>query len=297
MDNTKTTLKLDLFARYQQLLAALVDFSSALRDDTHLPLWVSRSEQEIEKQRDMRQKAIQLFQQLWYLDEQEGRETITCPGLIGASDTTMNSAQTLNAAKDEFKQAVLALKSIRKNQADALLAELHERDPKVASALQKMGTARLNLKQTYRHVPLLTTKPVKVGFTWSQHGRTIQRISVAEVRNLLSKRPSAPMIEIALNKLASLSANEPLARARSVVPHLRANVVFDDSVTPKRRLVQTPLPLLIPLRTGESLPEFIPIAPQPMGQERLKRSDIKIEETPFIESLGIYRYKEAFRKL
>ena len=207
----------------------------------------------------------------------------------------LTAAQALNQAKDRFKQAVLALKALRKTQADALISDLHEREPTVAAALRRMGTARLNLKQTYRHIPLLLIKPLKVGFTWSKQGRTIQRITVAEAQRLLTKRQPTPLINAALQKLAGLPASETLARARPVVPHLRANIVFDSDVSPQRRLVQTPLPLLVPVQPGETLPEFVPIPPEPIGQERLKRSDVKIEDTPFIPLLGIYRYKALFR--
>ena len=294
--DTTTALRFDLFSSYEALLQKLVSFSAALRNDHALPLWVSRTEQELADQKDMRQKAIQLYQQLWYLDAQEGRETITCPGLIGVSGDTLNAALACNEAKDVFKSAVLALKALGKNQADILLSDLQTREPEVSLALRRMGTARLNLKQAYRHIPLLKIKPVKVGFTWSKQGRTIQRISVAEARRLLSKRQSTPLIQGALSKLASLSENEILARARSVVPHLRANIVFDpNTVTPHRRLIQTPLPLLVPLLPGENLPEFVPIPPEPIGQDRLKRSDVKIDDTPFIPMLGIYRYKEMYR--
>jgi hypothetical protein len=87
-----------------------------------------------------------------------------------------------------------------------------------------------------------------------------------------------------------------LARARSVVPHLRANIVFDpDTTSPHRRLVQTPLPLLVPVNTGDSLPEYVPIPPEPIGQSRLKRSDVKIEDAPFIPALGLFRYKPIYR--
>ena len=69
----------------------------------------------------MRQKAIRLYQTLWYEDGQDGRETLTCPGLIGASKATLTAASVCNAAKDQFKNAVLALKTLHKNQADTII--------------------------------------------------------------------------------------------------------------------------------------------------------------------------------
>jgi hypothetical protein len=159
-----------------------------------------------------------------------------------------------------------------------------------------MGTARLNLKQAYRHVPLLDRKPVKVGFTWSRQGRTIQRISHGRIRQLLERRSETPQSRMEMDKLSRLSRDEPLARVRPICPHLRANVVFEHSGENERRLVQTPLPLLVPLKTGEDLPEFVPVPPYPTGAERLRRSDVRLEDEPFLASLRIYRYREPYRQ-
>jgi hypothetical protein len=59
-----------------------------------------------------------------------------------------------------------------------------------------MGAARLNLKQAYRHIPLLERCPIKIGFTWSKQGRVIQRTSVAAARRLLEQRVETPQIRL-----------------------------------------------------------------------------------------------------
>lgn len=292
----EVAVRITLLECFDTLLDRLHAFGRQLAEDRRLPLWVSRSEQEIEQGLDMRHKAVMLFQSLWYEDGQDGRETITCPGLIGASADTLEAARQCNAAKDAFRDAVLALKKLRKPRADALLDELHRRDPDVARAMQRMGTARLNLKQAYRHIPLLDVKPVKVGFTWSRQGRTIQRIGHARIRTLLERRSETPQTRLELDKLARLPADEPLARVRPVCPHLRANVVFDTGGETERRLVQTPLPLLVPLQAGEDLPEFVPVPPHPVGADRLRRSDVRLEDEPFLVSLRVYRYRERYRQ-
>ncbi len=216
--------------------------------------------------------------------------------MIGTNAETLTSATALNESKDAFKAAVIALKTLRKSAADSLLTELvHKRDSGVSQAMRRMGTARLNLKQAYRHVPLLETRPIKVGFTWSKQGRTIQRVSVAEVRRLLERRTETPQTRQELERLSRVPTDEPLARVRPVCPHLRANVAFNDNVRPVRRLVQTPLPLLVPLRPGEPLPNFVPIPPQPTGASRLRRSDVRLEDDVFLPLLQVFRYREVYR--
>jgi hypothetical protein len=209
----------------------------------------------------------------------------------------LTAAHACNIAKDDFKQAVLALKVLGRLEASSVMADLHHRQEPVAAAMRRMGVARLNLKQAYRHIPLLEQWPLKIGFTWSKQGRVIQRTSVAAARRLLEQRVETPQINLELQRLAEIPADEMLARVRSVCPHLRANIVFADSEGDgvRRRLMQVPLPVLIPLRGGECLPEFVPVAPEPIASPRLRRADVRIEDEPFLPSVRVHRYRPAHR--
>jgi len=289
-------LRLVLLESFENLLATLNGFCTSLRQDAVLPFWVSRTEEEVRDGLESRLKAVDLYQSLWYEDSQDGRETLTCPGIIGASPETMVAARQCNDAKDAFKAAVLALKTLPKPEVNALMLDLHKRHETVAAAMKRMGAARLHLKQAYRRIPLLEQRPEKIGFTWSKQGRTIQRTRVPEARRLLQQRRETPQVQLELQRLASLPENEVLARVRRVCPHLRANLVFaGPGGQVNRRLMQTPLPILIPLQAGERLPEFVPIAPEPVGNLRLQRSDVRIEEDVFLPSIRAYRYRERYR--
>lgn len=286
-------LRIELFECFERMLAALSEFCTQVRHD-HLPAWVSRSDEEVAQALGMRDKAVQVYRALWYEDGQDGRETLTCPGLVGAGPDTLTAARHCNDAKDAFKAAVLALKHLNKAQVDALWDELHNRDETIALAMRRMGAARLNLKQAYRHIPILDARPVKVGFTWSKQGRTIERKSVAEARQLLENRVETPQIILEAQRLSQIPETEMLARVRSVCPHLRANLVFATADKVERRLKQAPLPLLVPLLPGEPLPEFTPVAPTP-GTSRRQRSDVQIEEELFLPSIRIHRYRPPYR--
>jgi hypothetical protein len=286
-------LRVTLIENFKELLARLDAFCALVRRDTAMPVWVSRSEAELLENLDMRAKAIQLYRALWYEDDQDGRETLTCAGIVGAGSETLQAAHQCNAAKDAFKAAVLALKTLERSEATAALADLHRRQESVAAAMRRMGAARLNLKQAYRHIPLLDQRPLKIGFTWSRQGRVIQRTSVAAARRLLEQRIETPQTLLELQRLADIPEEEMLARVRSVCPHLRANIVFADSegLGVRRRLMQTPLPVLVPLQPGERLPDFVPIAPEPLDTPRLRRTDVRIEDEPFLPSVRIHRYR------
>ena len=297
MSNTDATiLRINLLENFENLLNTVGSFSSAVRNDANCPAWVSRTDSEIDNSVDIRAKAAWLYHALWYEDGQDGRATVTCPGIVGATPVTMNEAYACNTAKDNFKKAILALKKLRKSHADQLIAELHRRSEEVAVAMQRMGAARLNLKQAYRHIPILDVRPVKIGFTWSKQGKTIQRTTVSEARRLLEKRRDTPQVRNDLNRLQQISNDEILARVRTVCPHLRANVVFENTDnTLERRLIQAPLPIMVPLKPGERLPEFIPIPPTPVGSLRLQRSDVRIEDDVFLPTIRTFRYRQAFR--
>ncbi|MBE2295087.1 MAG: DNA replication terminus site-binding protein, partial [Phycisphaerales bacterium] len=111
------------------------------------------------------------------------------------------------------------------------------------------------------------------------------------------QRIETPQIRQELDRLAGIPADEMLARVRSVCPHLRANIVFadDEGTGVRRRLMQVPLPILIPLRGGENLPEFVAITPEPVGGPRLRRADVRIEDEPFLSSIRVHRYRCAYR--
>jgi len=297
MSSNPVILRIELLESFQQLLNSLNLFCTALRNDQSLPAWVSRTEQEINNGLEVRAKAISLYQALWYEDSQDGRETLTCPGIIGASPATLEAAHACNAAKDAFKAAVLQLKTLSKTEAGLLMTDLHRRNEEVATAMKRMGAARLNLKQAYRHIPLLDSRPLKIGFTWSKQGRTIQRTNVRETRRLLERRRETPQVKQELGRLTSLPDSEQLARVRGVCPHLRANIVFADSgkASNRRRLIQAPLPILVPLQENEALPDFVPIETEPQDNPRLRRSDVRIEDDVFLPSIRVYRYREPYR--
>lgn len=298
MKTSLVAVRITLLTSFETMLERLDALCTAVRQDSELPAWVPRTETELRGNLDMRLKAIQLYRSLWYEDSQDGRETLTCPGVIGASLATLVAACACNTAKDEFKAAVLALKVIGRAEAGDVMADLHQRWETVATAMRRMGVARLNLKQAYRHIPLLERRPLKIGFTWSKQGRVIQRTSVATARLLLEQRVKTPQIQLELQRLTGISDTEPLARVRRVCPHLRANIVFSEleGAEVSRRLIQTPLPILVPLQYGERLPEFVTVASDPPANLRLRRTDVQIDDEPFLSSIRVYRYRSFCRE-
>ena len=61
--------------------------------------------------------------------------------------------------------------------------------------------------------------------------------------------------------------------------------------------MQTPLPVLVPLQLGERLPDFVPITPEPVDTPRLRRTDVRIEDAPFLPSIRVHRYRSFAQKM
>ena len=287
--------RINLLSSFETVLACLDEFCTRVRQDVALPAWVSRTEADLAENLDMRFKAVQVYRALWYEDSQDGRETLTCPGIVGASSVTLAAARACNMAKDDFKAAVLAIKALGRVETRGAMVDLHRRWETVAEAMRCMGAARLNLKQAYRHIPLLERRPLKIGFTWSKQGRVIQRTSVAAARRLLEQRVETPQIRLEIQRLAEISDDELLARVRSVCPHLRANIVFADlgGSGVSRRLMQAPLPILVPLQINDQLPDFVAVALEPPAGPRLRRADVRIKDEPFLPSIRVHRYRDV----
>ena len=296
MQYLAVSARINLLSSFEDLLARLDEFCASVRQDINLPVWVARTELELTENLDMRLKAIQVYRALWYEDSQDGRETLTCPGVVGASLNTLAAAHSCNKAKDDFKAAVLNIKALGQVEAKGAMIDLHHRWEAVAVVMRRMGAARLNLKQAYRHIPFLERCPLKIGFTWSKQGRVIQRTSVAAARRLLEQRVETPQIRLEMQRLTQISDGELLARVRSVCPHLRANIVFaDEDSAISRRLMQAPLPILVPLQVNGQLPSFIAVASEPPMNPRLRRADVRIEDESFLPSIRLHRYRSCYR--
>jgi len=297
MRYSSVAARINLLSSFETVLVRLDEFCAEVRRDFALPAWVSLTAADLAENLDMRFKAIQIYRALWYEDSRDGRETLTCPGIVGASPDTLVAAHACNMAKDDFKAAVLAIKALGQLDKKNVMADLHQRWETVAVAMRRMGAARLNLKQAYRHIPLLEQRPIKIGFTWSRQGRAIQRTSVAAARRLLEQRVETPQIRLEMQRLAEVGNDELLARVRSVCPHLRANIVFADlgGSRVSRRLMQAPLPILVPLNVGNQLPDFVAVASEPPVGPRLRRADVRIEDVPFLPSIRVHRYRDFCR--
>lgn len=289
----------DLISAFDHVVDSLSEFNQKLIH--YSPnAWVALSHEEkmqTHNQLEPLTKARSFYQDIWYKDQQDGRETRSCYGLVMANESLLEAARTCNQAKDAFKTLVQTIQKTDKDLWLAQKAQLNQRHQNLRQQLYYTGLGRVHLKQLYRHIPILASRPEKIGFTWYSNGRSIKKLTLSQAQDkLLAIGEEKQHIQQQLQKLNSLAENEVLAQIQNQVPVVRANLVFkqlNDKGHSEtfRKAMNVSLPLLVPEEGNPLLPAFNQIDDQPpAARTRIARSDFKINEEVFLPSLRAHRY-------
>lgn len=219
--------------------------------------------------------------------------------MIAADDTLLRAVGHANEAKDAFFNAMASIKKAYPQRISLLKYELAHRKSRfdyVNQHLRRSGLARLHLKQTWRHIPTIEQPAVSIRMAWFTSGKSIRRLTVQEAeKKLLMMDTEAPHIRIQLQKLAGIPSSEPLAVVQDLTPQMRANVFYAEPLPDGRlrRALNKNLPLFLPCENG-LLPSHNQPPSQPTKQRvRSVRSDLKLEDDPFLPSLRVYRYRSS----
>lgn len=284
----------DLVSAFDNLALGLAQFCQLLQQQQP-NCWIALSEDEINL--SPLKKACSYYQDIWYQDQQDGRETRSCYGLVMANNEVITLAQEINRAKDTFRALV---QNIQKTDKDLWLsnkAQLNNRHQNLRNQLYYTGLGRIHLKQLYRHIPILPRRPEKIGFTWYSNGRSIKKLTVAQAETkLLAMGEEKSHIQQQLQKLNTLPEYEVLAQIQTQVPVVRANLVY--KITNEkgnsetiRKAMNVSLPILVPEESSPLLPKYNQIDEQPpAARTRIARNDFKICEEVFLPSLRVHRY-------
>ena len=240
----------------------------------------------------------QALQDVWYQDGQDGRVTRPYLGVVAAGPTVIERVAALNVAKEQLAELFAELREKYPDQLAELKAILPFRHPGLNQHLRGDGLARLHLKQCWRRVPVAEAPVARVRFAWYSSGRSIQRVSVAECEALLMKLDTeAEHVRLQLKLLAGLPSDEILARIQPQAPLMRANLFYrepvmrEDGELRTRRALNVSLPLFLP-HDDLRLPALNQPSPTPPTERtRARRGDVRIEDTPFLKSLRVHRYR------
>lgn len=258
-------------------------------------IWLPLSEDEIALGLTQIKKAQSIYQDFWYENGQDGRETRSCFGLIAATEEQLTMASAINQQKDALKALFTQLQKHDKSQWLELkgqLGQLGQSSPALRDNLKLSGLNRLHLKQTWRHIPIAMRTPSRVGFNWYSSGRSIQKVSVQQAFDALNQLDiSSKHIQTQLAMLSKLSSNTPLAKVQNLAPTMRANLFYKDDSLPLRQAFNISLPILFNAGSKGIFPQHNePEFNAPTERKRAVRSDRKIEDDAFLPSLRIHRY-------
>ena len=286
----------DLVSAFNQLQHQL-DALAAYLLETHPPHWIPLSDTEANLNLNPLQVGVDLIADLWYRDQQDGRETRSRHGLILADAHCQRFIHAINASKDRFRAVVQEEKKDAKSWKQALEV-LHQQPTPLREKLVMAGLSRIHLKQCVRHIPLLDQAPTKVGFSWYTNGRSIKTLTLQQAeKKLLDIGEDKPHIQVQLSRLGQLRPDTRLAQVQTLAPVVRANLVFSTQEHVTRKAMNLALPLFIPVSTGledisaQALPEHNRIASEPPpGRTRQARGDQRISDEPLLPSIRAYTY-------
>lgn len=229
------------------------------------------------------------YTNLWHEAHGDGRATERLYGVVGCSPDLLALARQVNISKTLFQQSV---KATREQQRAEVLGHLSAIENPIRTALNYNGLGRLHLKQCYRLLPIFDERPDSIRFSWYTSGRSIKKITATQCLELLCRfDQSQPHIQRQLDLLKALSDSDDLAQVQEQKPLVRANFAWRVSENTWRRSARNcPLPILLPLDNGQTLPKLKEPTPEPPERSRSVRSDRIIEDTPFLPSIRVHRY-------
>ncbi len=283
---------IDAFAA---LCDALQAATLSIEQDKHLPAWMQPLDAAPLRHTHQHTQCIRLLKQLEYIDEQEGREILIGVGIFAASQKTLDTLHALNTCKSAFKYAIQNLKcqSIKTDDQalfhafQALLSQ--HRHTETDHTLSRGGLSRLHLKQCYRQIPILNSRPVKVSWLWA-NTKSIKKISKKQAIALLEKKGNDEGILAQINKVSRLKESEHIAIVQTLAPHLRTNIVMPNETESARHMLKGSLPLFYLHEDNTELPKIVPPKTVKKQENRPTRSDVKIDPEVFLPAIRGHLY-------
>ncbi|ASP39759.1 DNA replication terminus site-binding protein [Bacterioplanes sanyensis] len=273
----------DIVESYDGLVSDLQALAQALRHHQP-PHWLLGAPQDTAMS-----KLCTAIQDLWYQPGQDGRETRTDIGLVALDADQYRLVETVNLRKQQLQQRIRDYRQHPAADWPALRGKLGQRHDDFRQHLVASGLARLHLKQCYRLLPLLPERPIKVGFSWYAHGRSIKHLTFEQAQQkLLDMGEYKPHIQAQLHTLGNLRPGTRLAQVQELAPIMRANLLYPDG---RRKAMSVSLPLMF-IDDGHGLPEFNDVASEPpSGRTRQARADQRLSSEPLLPSLRVYSYE------
>jgi hypothetical protein len=258
----------------------------------HTPVWI---EAEADAERSALERVCDAYSAIEYGMEDRADESAGCLAVLGVDATTLDCARAVNASKAAFKTLCTPLTRIQ-----VRIPEKHGDSPtrKITALryiLRTMQRSDLNLLAAYRKIQILLAPPATITYTRACT-RSVYRKTLAQVWEMLLTM-EGPTADEDRARLSALDPREThVAFAKEHYPNTRANVVYARLDRRGRGRVQVSAEL--PLMFAAGRRASAPLVRFPVAEESLVPNHTrpgKLEPTPFLESLPVYRYSDQPR--
>ncbi len=293
----KTTEKLVIRDTLLALLEANAAFKSSVLNDEPLPAWIINNPDHAHA----RKTGTEITTRLTYDEGQNRQETSKCPGIIAISEQTLQKGLLLNEKKDAFKTAMINYRAAFGHSFS--MTKLSSQEIR-HTLLGNMKLQHLHFVQTYRHVKLFSTAPLRIGFSWAAtHTGSVKLTADKAIEYLKAKFTQSQGLKNDISILEGLPQHMEIIIRRPLSPHLRANLTWSEKIENLRKQnviykkmypgqINTPLPVFICLNKANTLPDFnkIKAFDKAAKQERLLRKDTRLKKLSNRASSFIYTY-------
>jgi hypothetical protein len=236
-------------------------------------------------------RACEAYSAIDYRMDDEVGTSVVCLGVLGVSTEVLRRAEAVNAIKAEFKAICAPLHGIR-----IRVPVKDEPSPTRAISamrviLRNIQRSDLNLLAAYRKIPILDASPASITYTRA-NTRSVYRKSVDELYGLLSNA-EGPTAAADRARLETLDRREThLALVKERYQNVRANVLYArlDPRGRGRMQIAAELPIMYAKGRRAEPPQVQFPAPADLASQMRRIRQSKIEATPFLQSIPVYRY-------
>lgn len=266
-----------LISLYEEILSFIHKLSLHIHSDLQdLPIW---SKEGMNNSALNREKVIWALGNFSFTPGLSPQETFKYPAVIAGTVTTLHFIKEVNEAKEAFKNLVRLTQQEIDGDASKFIRNL----------LAHAGHPGIKLKQVFRHIPSIYYHPRRIAWTQGKHTSS-KLLSKQASEEMLIKTGQGEHIEVQRDKLNRLGNNIKLIKHRRIKPVWVVNIgSFKENKRSKYEDIRTSLPLFY--IHNQQYPEPIVSFNNKKIIERKSRSDKKIESTPILPSISVYRYK------
>lgn len=237
----KYTFHINILQCHQSLKEAIDALCLYVCDHlTDLPIWIA-------DHHTFTQSRYKLCQALTCFAPQQAlphNATPTFPGAAGCDLDTLTLIDTVNAAKDALKEAVMAYKQ----------ADCYDQQLPANKIIAKAGHGFVRLKQLYRHIHYLSWHPRRIAWSKARDGSNV-RISLAEAQKRLL-RFKGENIDIQLKALGKIN-DKVLVAYRPIRPYSLVNVAPFKDEPHDLSSIRTSLPVFYLHDHTKPLPDVV----------------------------------------